>query len=364
MPASHNITINFDSYKIDPSDTTWALPAWGHPASLGILPLFVTVDNCLIPIGTACSTGRGIKFIVSAEHNIRESLKYEVTLKHLLFEQKLPENIQLKDVGLSVLIQHVSENDQVHVSIVPLENIDGGPPTDIVFGYPKFMEGLGSLAFPLTFDPPEHGDRVWSVGYTNFRFPEGGVPVEKIITGEFDWLNEYSHELRVVVGHVDRIFIQKFASGFITGPCFTFTAEVPSGLSGGSIISSKGFITGINSATASSFFDCPMSIGSLLYPMLFTTLRFGASLGPLRINSQRSVLELIVQGVLSTDGSEEHLGITQTDDGKPYAAGPRMPISMKDYVHDDFHGFQKKKMATLETKPVSSFRRKSNDEPS
>ena len=81
------------------------------------------------------------------------------------------------------------------------------------------------------------------------------------------------------------------ATGYIEGPCFAFDAEIRHGMSGGPLFSPSGVVRGVNSAGVSQFFGEPMSLGSLLHPMLSIRLKFGAQLGPLRINADHRVID-------------------------------------------------------------------------
>ncbi len=354
---SQSVTIEIEKYRNDPSSEQWELPAWGHPISQGVLPLFITFEDHLVPAGTAFTIGRGVAFVVSAGHNIREAFKKEERLRHLLSSRELPESLDLRHAGISVLYHRPNENGGISLTIWPLETVAAAPPTDVVFGFPEFQTNFPTLVHRLSFDLPPIGEKVWSIGYADFKFPPDGIPLEKVRNGTFDWKGDYSHKLLVVEGFVERIFTQKFAAGFIEGACFTFDAEISHGQSGGPVLSSEGVVCGINSAGASDFFARPASIASLLYPLLFIKLHFGATMGPVRMNGVRPLIDLIGQGFIPTDGSEERVGIgTDQADGS-FVVHPQADKATSDYVHDDFRGFQEGRKATKETRPAFRLRK-------
>src|ERR1051325_9644482 len=212
-----SVTIEVEKYRSDPSSRQWELPAWGHPFAQGILPLFITFEDHLFPVGTAFTIGRGVPFIVSAAHNIREAWKYEPRISHLLTARELPKSVDLKHAGISVLYQGANTNGGIDGTIWPLETVEGGPPTDVVFGFPKFQTNLPTLVNRLSFDLPPVGMKVWSIGYAGFEFPLHGIPLAAVRNGTFDWQHDYSHKLLVVEAIVERIFTQKFAAGFVEG---------------------------------------------------------------------------------------------------------------------------------------------------
>src|SRR5882724_7535955 len=104
-----SITIEIEKYREDASRRHWALPSWGHSFGQGILPLFVTFQDHLFPVGTAFTIGRGVTFVVSAAHVVREGFKFEPRLDHLLSGGNLPTSIKLKDAGFAVLYHHPNE---------------------------------------------------------------------------------------------------------------------------------------------------------------------------------------------------------------------------------------------------------------
>jgi hypothetical protein len=346
------IQIPIESFRSDPSRPWWDLPPWGHPLSQGVFPLFIVVAERLIPVGTAFVVGHGISFVISAEHNIREALKHERRLRHLLSAATLPEAIALKEVGISVLHQRWVDDKEaaIHYTLWPLQTVAVAPPSDVVFGSPQFQTVFPTLDIPLSFDVPPRGERVWSIGYTDFKFPEGGIDLEALDAGTFSWRSDYSHRFVVVEGRVERIFAERFASGFVDGPCFTFDAEIFHGQSGGPVLDTTGRVRGVNSASASHFFNRPMSIASFLYPVLFQNLRAGAQVGPTRIEITRPIFKWMSQGCITTDGSV---------DGDEPTVGFSAPASFAEFIHDDFAGFQSGESATPVTGDHYGMRRHS-----
>src|SRR5260370_39375879 len=114
---SQSVTIEIEKYRDDPSRRQWDLPPWGHPFSQGILPLFMTCEDHLFPVGTAFTIGRGVTFVMSAAHNIREAWKYEERLSHLLHARDMPKSVNLKHAGISVLHHRQNENGGISFTI-------------------------------------------------------------------------------------------------------------------------------------------------------------------------------------------------------------------------------------------------------
>jgi hypothetical protein len=345
------IQIDLESYR-PKGATSWDLPPWGHPLSQGIMPLCASVADYLIPIGTAFVVSRRIALVVSAEHSIREALKYHVHGEQLRRRPQLPENITLDDMGLSVLHHRVIPNGCVEITVWPLEFVNGGQPTDVVFGSLQFQTTLPWLTIPLSFDVPRIGSQVRSIGYCGFHYPEGGIPLTSVQDGTFDWHSQYSHRLHVVEGQVQRIFLQRFASAYIEGPCFTIDAEIEHGQSGGPVLNTDGYVCGVNSAVVNK-----SSIISLLYPLLTINVSSGVSIGPARINVAQPLLELVCRGVVATDGSEEHVSVT-TDEDDVLRIGPRIHNDDVIFTHDDINGYENGKQGTLETRPGLRIRKR------
>jgi hypothetical protein len=351
------VQIEIEKYRKNSSSRQWELPAWGHPISQGVLPLFITFEGRLFPVGTVFTIGRGITFVISAFHNIREAWKHEERLAHLLFTPELPKSIDLRSAGISVLHHRPNDRGGMDITILPLENVAGAPPTDVVFGFPEFQANLPTLVNRLSFDLPPIGEKVWSIGYAEFKFPPDGIPVAEIRNGNFDWHRDYSHKLMVVEAFIERIFTRRFIPSYLNGACFTFDAEISHAQSGGPVLSSQGLVRGVNSAGATHFFGRPISVASLLYPFLFIELRFGVTFGPVRMNRIAELIELIGEGRIPTDGSEERVGICKVNGTETFSVHPRAEKTMSGYIHDDFFGYEQGMKASHQERTVFRFRR-------
>jgi hypothetical protein len=95
--------------------------------------------------------------------------------------------------------------------------------------------------------------------------------------------------------------------------------------------------------------------------MLFHQLRFGLSMGPVRMNTSRPMIELIAEGRIPTDGSEERVAICHDDTTGTLSVSPRSPIAAAQFVHDDFASFKDGRGATPQTKAVYRLRRVTSD---
>ena len=111
-------------------------------------------------------------------------------------------------------------------------------------------------------------------------------------------------------------------------------------MSGGPIYNSSGYVCGLNSAGASNFFDEPMSLGSLLYPLLSQNISFGARIGPVNLNATHSFLSLVNHGTITTDGSEGEIAFTEHVSSDKIVAHPRALTKDAEHIHDDFNAFQ------------------------
>jgi hypothetical protein len=338
--------INLRDFRQSKNDLEWELPAWGHPISQGVMPLFIGVHGRLLPIGTIFATGNKVTFLVTATHNINELLKKDPRFARVIAQGVLEGSHNLSDGYTLYALHHHMDGNKVHLTLWPLEKVDGASPTDVVFTHPKFSTEIQTLVTPLSFDFPDVGEVVLSIGYSEFTYPGQGIDLEEVKSGSFDWLGSYSHKLFVTEGTVERIFTQKFASGYLTGPCFAFSPEIRHAMSGGPIYNASGNVCGVNSAAASLFFSEPMSLGSVFYPMLTRTLRFGAKLDPVTINASHTMLDLIAHGTLKTDGSERHVVFTSDDQNGNIVVHPRIHLDNSGFVHDDFAAFQDGKGAS------------------
>lgn len=357
IQPTRTVTLNFRDHRPDPSLRVWDLPPWGHNASMMVMPLFVSVNERMIPVGSAYSIGSGLGFVMSASHNIMEAVSRDSRFDRARTAGHLSGSINLSNVGLSVLHQRPIGPGNVDLSFLPLRSIEGAPPTDIVVGFADVPDGTPSLSIPLSFAIPKRGDTVWSLGFCDFRYPEGGIPVEAVRNGTFNWQKDYSHSFRVVEATIEAAFTGRFATGFVDGPCFAFDETITHGMSGGPVLSETGFLVGLNSAGADTFFGRPMSIASMLYPLLLTNVRFGRTFGPLTMNAIRPLFELIGQGIIRTDGSEEWIGISHPDDGGLRAIHATAPVDAE-AIFEDFAAYRDGRRAPSVDTPMYHFVRR------
>ena len=319
----------------EPGQDSWVLPPWGHAISLGVYPLLTGARGTLDLVGTAFSFSN-VGFVGTALHSILEVCKAEgLPLPDLRAsrERRQPE-IRLRNATLAVLHHTVSEDSTINASIWPLQTVDAFPPSDIAIAFPRFQTDFPVFSLPLTFDVPRVGSTVKCVGYSSAgagtqsldlaAFEDGGVSVP--IT--------YEHTLQVTETRVTDIFVRQFASGFLEGPCFAIDAELPHGMSGGPVLNEAGFVCGVVAAGASTFFDRPASLVSMLYPIALGTVRFGATIGPITMNAKRTFADLAVTKSITTDGSEMRLAFS--DDNELGGVCPLIATADSGSVHDDF----------------------------
>jgi hypothetical protein len=354
MHEAQNVNIDIQEGRVGDC-ASWELPAWGHPISLFIFPLFYCVEGHLFPIGTAFNIAHAFSIALTAHHNILEGVKHH-RFPHLPIREGVKQ-YSLDDVSYYLFHQWVDTTTaSLRYSFVPLEGYKGAPPTDVGIYRPKFAVGVPSISVPLSFAVLPNGERIRSVGYTNFCYPENGIPVEGIRDGTFDLHKDYSHQIQVVEGHVRQTFAREFASSYIAGPCFSVSNEIPHGLSGGPAIDAQGVVRGICSASATSFFDEPTSIISLLYPLLFQEFTVGADIGPMRMNSTQTFIELVARGEIRTDGSEGLVHFREEDGS--FIIGPIVPTEIAPFVHESFRHLNENIPSPRETEPVKVVRKR------
>lgn len=333
-----SITIDLFDGRPSPEARSWDLPPWGHPLGRAVLPLFIRAENRLIPAGSAFWVGRAPSFAVTAMHNVAEALKLDGRFDQALSRGALPTEGELRNVGLYVLHTEAVSAAGGRATFVPFENVHGGPPGDVGFGFPMADPARATVSMPLSFDPPRIGETVYCVGYRNSE-PREGLPFDDVMAGRFN-LDRYRHQLTVVEGVVQRIFVQRFARGFLEGPCFLIDQTIDHGLSGGPVITADGRIVGINSAGAETYLGGPAALASMLYPLLMTPLKWGFQFGPVRMNQRTPLADLVGRGIIASDGSETHVTLRPVVEQNGWAIGPRIPKSDHDFVHDDFAAYQ------------------------
>jgi hypothetical protein len=354
MQGDESIDIDIEDGRLGHS-AIWELPAWGHPVSLFVYPIFYCVEERLFPIGTAFNIARAFSIALTAHHNIAEGIRHHRFPNLPLCNGA--KQYSLNDVSFYLLRQWIeSTTSTPRCSLVPLEGYTAAPPTDVGICRPRFAVGIPSASIPLSFAVPTPSERIRSVGYTNFQYPENGIPLSEIRDGSFDWHKDYSHKIQVVEGYVKQTFAREFAGSYIAGPCFSMTNEILHGMSGGPAIDENGVVRGICSASATSFFDEPTSIISLLYPLLFQEFTVGADIGPMRINSTQTLAGLAGSGEIRTDGSEELVHFRHEDGS--LIVGPIVPTEISPSVHESFRHLNENISSQRETEPVKVVRKR------
>jgi hypothetical protein len=300
-----------------------------------------------MPVGTAfCISKLGVS--VTALHNIRESFRRYLHDDPLSQMDGIPSHYTFKDIGMAVFHHQVLPGDKLSGNIWNLGSIDGVPPTDMGFIMPQFQGKVSYLPLPVSFAVPRIGSRIVCVGFGDLPSPDNGLSLDDIRSGRINLLDAYERKLTAVEGRVNRIFTQRFTNEFIGGPCYTIDAEINHGMCGGPVFSENGYVCGLISAGATDFFGEPTSIVSLLYPSLVMNIRFGGQIGPVRINSNRQLIELIAQGSVITDGSENIVTI-RPEGGGPFP-GPAINREDAGCIYDDLPGFREGHNASGESK--------------
>jgi hypothetical protein len=326
-----------------PSDGgDWLLSGHDHALNMGIFPFFARANDQLFPLGTAFAVSK-LGILLSAYHNVHEAVRFHPRGEQLR-QRGLHDGFDLGELGLSVVHRHLSADMRLHVSVWPIEKIHGARPTDVIFAYPNPQPGFPYIALPLSFVAPRIGSRVTFVGYGGMRQTEDGLSLQALSDGDPTEILEAGLDLHVHEGRVTRVFGQRFAWGFIEGPCFAVDCEIPHGVSGGPVLNDEGFVCGIASAGASQFFGSPASIVSILSPTLLTNVGFRGRHGPVTINGVQPILSLAQSGAIQTDGTERFIPLTVTPEG--ISIGVATHAADSDYVHDDFAGFQGGRRAT------------------
>ena len=332
-----------------PGSNIWEIPAWGHPLALGVYPFFLTRNRRLMPVGTAfCISNLGVS--MTALRNILEAARHHWGNTFIEQMDGLFTSQTMRDIGMAVFHHKALPGGKLSGHIWTVEFIQAASPTDAGYVFPQFQNGSLYLPLPISFAVPRIGSRVVCVGFSDLSGPDAGLSLDDIKCGRINLLDVYKHKLLAVEGRVNRIFTQRFADGFIDGPCFTIDAEIKHGMSGGPVFSENGCVCGFTSAAATHFFGKPASIVSLLYPALVMNIRWGGQIGSVRISSKRRLVELIAQGAVITDGSENLITIRQ--EGSDVLLGPAIHGEDADCIYDDLSSFQKGCHATRESKDI------------
>ncbi len=230
-------------------------------------------------------------------------------------------NYELDDLNLYVFLQGFNARTGAkEYRLWSIKRTVTPRPSDLIYGIlgAEKHDDFRFLRFGISPAVPRAGSQLRSIGYCSFTYPKGGIPMDKVRDGTFDWHSEYSHHLMVCEGEVDVIFTHHFAEGMLEGPCVRLPYNMPHGLSGGPALDSRGFVCGVNSAGSNVIFGAG-SLISLLYCSLLTRLDLRAASDfdkEQSISVKLSILELIALGKIRTDKSEELLGFSDTVEGE------------------------------------------------
>lgn len=314
----------------------WYLPSWTHPVGQGVMPFFVELDRRLFPVGTAFVVGR-FGLVASAAHCIYQALRERGI-------EVRPGHRDITSLGFRVLHYRPAEGE-VRFTLWPLEHIQIALPTDVLFASLVWNAGIQTMNFAISPSLPRVGKKVLTLGYVDFRFPDGGIPLGDVAAGRFDWNANYSHRLGVSEGTVQSIFLRRFMRGYLDGPCFLTSAATRHGQSGGPVFNEAGDVCATHSADATLFSSEPSALASPLYAALPVEIKTTARLGKVfSMTYAASLLQLIDQGIVRSDGTEALADIVQ--EGVSYRVNPRVHLDDCGRVYEDFHAYTRDDPAT------------------
>jgi len=319
--------------------SVWDLPTWNYPLAQGVMPLCAIVGQRLIPVGTAFLISK-LGVIATAAHVIQEAFREDRAIQEVFNKGASNKEHTVRNIQLAVLHHRKVNETNTQVNVWPLENVQIAHPTDVAFGFLKFQQSFPYLSFTLSPAVPRIGETVFCVGYCDSKFPDGGIPLQEIADGSFDWQGAFFHRFHVAEGIVRASFIKRFSHGYADGPCFLTDCQIQHGQSGGPVFNSAGNICGINLGGASTFIpNGPNSLASLIYPALATKIKF--SLQPNDMFSftvHQPLINLIENGGILTDGSERLSNISVQGDES--LVSPLIHKDDKEFTFNDFQGYQ------------------------
>lgn len=285
----------------------WTLPPWNNPLGQGVFPLFRQTSGRLYPIGTAFALSR-YGLVATARHCLNPLAAEEPdpdVLDH-------PGDHRLERSSLIVLHYKAAPSGVARLTRWPIVQAASPHPSDALLGaLSSETPPIPLISFKISPRIPQTETRVLTVGY---RFPDSlcrdGIPLPPIDDGSFDWQNEYSHELVVVEGRVEELFLHRHR--FNHGPCFLTGSRTHQGQSGGPVFNEAGHVCGIHSGCTIE----GSGLASMIYPAVATRLPVTLQFGPsLRFQFRQSLLELMAKGVIRTDGSENMVRLVTDERG-------------------------------------------------
>lgn len=341
MKKQEKIRVNFQDFK-KAGQTSWDLPAWGYSMSACIMPVFALFENKLVPVGTSFLISR-FGIIATAAHVIRDALRNASATHQAIVNGSCEKELSVENIKLFVLHQSMLEDGKFQATLWPIVNVQIAYPTDVAFGCLKNPFSFPTMTFLLRPAAPRIGDTVFSIGYCEASFPEGGIPFQKVIAGEFDWHRDYSQRFMVVEGKTKALFIEKFADGYADGPCFMTDSDTKHGQSGGPVFNSDGNICGVNLGGSSLFIE-QTSLASSLYPALAVNLKFSAGISPaISFNLSQPLINFITAGCIETDGTEKLAKISKVENG--FRVDPQIHSDDADSIFKNFHDYQNSRPA-------------------
>jgi hypothetical protein len=165
------------------------------------------------------------------------------------------------------------------------------------------------VTLSLSFEAPQVGTPLLVFGY-----PESSAVLESPATIDRPATVELDQKIRASRGEVEEIHMPRRDLGRIKWPALQSNYPSPLGMSGGPVITDQGICGIVCSGFDPSGPDEPWySIVSLL-PLLLP-LRVEVALDDDGVLREYRVDELIKRGAIPTDGSNEHIQITENTDG-------------------------------------------------
>jgi hypothetical protein len=344
FPSGKPVSTDIETNR-QPGTKMWEIPTWGRPLALGIYPFFIIRDRDVTPAGTAFCVSK-LAISMTSLRNIRNFVRNHWHSNSPSQANDLHSFFATKDFEMAVFHHRVLPGRALSGNILDLKFITGAEPTDVGYILPQFQNVFPYLPLPISFALPRIGSRVICAGFGELSSQDSPFTVDDIRHGRINLLDAYEHKFLAVEGHITRIFTQRFKD-VVGGPCCTINAEIKPGMCGGPVFSDGGYVVGIVSGGATDFFEQPTSIVSLLYPLLAMNIRFARQIGPIRIDSDSRLIELIAQGTVTTDGSEKLISIHRDD--RETVLNPVIHSEDTDYIYNDFSDLKRERHTVRES---------------